>query len=262
MDEEKTTLTQDVEAAEDESVVDTDDDDLGLDTEDYEDDWDDDPEDEWDELDDETKQSEDEQFTVKYNGEEKQLTRAEMIEAAQKGLNYDKIKERLDSVQTGDVYKAMKAGADKAKMSIEDYAKYLLETSAADEQLDAEREIREKYPTAPAEMIKEMAALRKNTASGAAATAAETAEQKAWADALREYPEIKPDAIPEDVQKDVAAGATPLQAMKDHEIRELKDQIKKLKAEEKNKKNKETSIGSLRGRQNSADPFLEGYDTY
>ena len=36
-------------------------------------------------------EGENQTFTVKYNGEEKQLTREEIISLAQKGMNYDKV---------------------------------------------------------------------------------------------------------------------------------------------------------------------------
>ncbi|MBR0081555.1 MAG: hypothetical protein IJP98_02310 [Clostridia bacterium] len=262
MDEEKTTLDQEVNDA-GEETVETENDDLDFEQEDYsdeddgweDDDWDDEPDEEG------AEKPTEEQFTVKYNGEEKQLTREELITAAQKGLNYDKVKARLDSVEQGSVYRAMKAGAEKAGMSVEDYASYLLESNAADDQMEAERTIREKYPNAPADMIKEMAKLQTASSAEAARTSEQTAEQKAWAEALREYPDMKPDEIPESVQNAVKAGATPLQALKDHEISTLKEKIRTLEADRKNKENKAASTGSVTGRGGHSDPFLEGWNS-
>ena len=224
-----------------------------------EDDWEDDESDWEDEEEDVDDSDEDEEnadndgegkpsgkkTTIKYNGKEIQLTEEELIAAAQKGYNYDHIKGELDSVKTGNVYKAMKAGADKAGMSVEKYAEYLLESGTADAQLKAEKELKEKYPTAPADMIKEMARMQvaKDTESTKAAT--ETEEQKAWSEALAAYPDLDIKNIPEDVQKEVAEGTSPLLAMKNHEIREIREQLKKSKAEAKRTENRSHTTGSV-----------------
>lgn len=214
------------------------------------------------ESDEEAEEPESEKFTVKFNGEEKELNREELIAAAQKGLNYDKIKGRLDSWESGTIHQALKAAAGKAGMSIDDYAKYMLENSEADAQLEAERELRNKYPGAPAEMIRELAGYRTKAAESGTKAQEQSAEEKAWAEALREYPDIKVDEIPEEVQEDIRGGATPLMAYMRHEIRELKKQQKENAAKEKNAKNKKSSLGSLSSSGSSAkkDPFLEGYD--
>lgn len=210
---------------------------------------------------DETDDSE-ELFTIKYNGEEKQLTRAELIEAAQKGFNYDKVKSKLDSYEAGNIHKAMKAGADKAKMSVEDYAKYLIESSNADAQLEAEKALKEKYPTAPADMIREMAKLQTEKAGSGVKAQEQTEEQKAWAEAMHEYPGLSIDKIPDDVREAVKNGKSPLIAMKDHEIAELRKEKKKDAARAKNEDNKRRSVGSMKNHygQKNRDPFMEAYD--
>lgn len=261
MDKENTTLEQDVTMLEEDPDLEPGDAEYDFEEDDEEKDlWDDEePEGE------DTEPEQEETFTVKYNGEERTLTREELITAAQKGLNYDKIKGKLDSAESGVVYKAMKAGADKAGMSVEDYANYLLENSEADKQLEAEREIREKYPGAPAAMVKELAKYRANAEESAAKTKektdVETAEQKAWAEALQEYPDLKLDQIPEDVLKNVKEGMSPLRAMMKHEILELRKQTQHQEIEKKNEANRKATIGSLKGRggPDAKDPFLEGY---
>lgn len=251
MEDEYTNLDQEVNEAESESE-----DDYGFEFDDS-DDFDTD-----DDLTGSEDGAQEETFTVKYNGEEKQLSREELITAAQKGLNYDKVKSKLDSFESGNVYKAMKAGADKAGMTMDAYAAYLLENSEADAQLDAETEIRNKYPGAPADMIKELASLRRKEAGGKQQSSEQSAEQKAWAQVLQEYPDLKIDQIPEDVQEDVKNGVSPLLAMKNHEIRELKQQKKAEAVREKNEKNKKASVGSVTGSYGDGkkDPFLEGYE--
>lgn len=253
MEIENTNLNPEVEETETETV------------DDYEFDFDEDES--FDEFDsDDTDEAEEEveeesdAFTVKYNGEEKKLSRDEMIAAAQKGLNYDKIKSRLDSFESGPIHRAMKAAADKAGMSIEDYANYMLENSEADAQLEAEREIRNKYPDAPAEMVKELAGYRTKKSEAGTKQKEQSAEEKAWAEALREYPDTKVDELSDDVLEDIKNGSSPLMALKNHEIRELKKQQSEAAVREKNAKNKKTSLGSLRtNKGDETDPFLKGY---
>ncbi len=252
MENENTNLNPEVEETEVEPV---DDYELDFDEDESFDEFDGDEEESADEVEEES-----EAFTVKFNGEEKKLSRDEMITAAQKGLNYDKIKSRLDSFESGPIHKAMKAAAEKAGMSIEDYATFMLENSEADAQLEAEREIRNKYPDAPAEMVKELAGYRTKKTEAGSKDKEQSAEEKAWAEALREYPDTKVDELPEDVMEDVKNGASPLMALKNHEIRELKKQQSEAAVREKNAKNKKASLGSLRtNKGDDGDPFLKGY---
>ena len=201
-----------------------------------------------------------ETFTVKYNGKEQQLTREELIAHAQKGMNYDHVKGELDNVREGNVYKAMKAYADKAGMSIDDAATYLLESAAADAELEEEQSIRNQYGNLPADVIKELVASRTAEKRAAATAKAESEQQKAWAEALEAYPDLTMDTVPQSVLEAVSKGASPLMALKDNEIATLKQAIKDGHTQKQNEINRARSVGSVRGGGTvEQDPFLAGF---
>lgn len=203
--------------------------------------------------------TQEEKWTVKYNGQEQQLTREQMTEYAQKGMNYDHVKGELDSVREGNVFKAMKAYADKAGMSVEDAARFLLESDAADAEMAAEKEIRDQYGQLPDAVIKELVASRTAEKKKAATVKQESKEEKAWADALEAYPDINKDNIPQDVLDAVSRGKDPLMALRENEIKQLKKQLADQAVAEKNKENKAKSVGSVRSNGGAEkDAFLAG----
>ena len=68
----------------------------------------------------------DDGLTVKYNGKETKVAKDDIPTYVQKGMNYDHVMSELDSMRSGNMYKALKRAADKEGMSVEQYAKYVL----------------------------------------------------------------------------------------------------------------------------------------
>lgn len=218
--------------------------------------WDDDTEDEEEKP---VEEQEDDGLTVKYNGKEQKVGKDEIPTLVQKGLNYDHIQSELDSMRQGNMYKVLKKAADKEGMSVEQYAKYVLDKEDADTLSAAEAEVRRENPNLPNSIIKELAEARAAKKQNLAKAEQGSAEEKAWAEALKEYPDMTKDSIPQSVLEAVAAGKSPLLALKDYEISQLKEAKKKTAVEERNLKNKEKSTGSLNGRSSDGDDqFLQG----
>lgn len=241
MSEEETILGQDDELFGD--------DDLDLD-------WDDDT-DEGEEN--QPVEEQDEGLTVKYNGKEQKVGKDEIPTLVQKGLNYDHIMSELDSMRSGNAYKVLKKAADKEGMSVEQYAKYMLDKEDADTLSGMEAEVRRENPNLPNAIIKELAEARAAKKANNAKAEESSAAEKAWAEALKEYPEMSRDSIPQEVLEAVATGNSPLLAMKNYEISQLKAAQKKSSIEEKNQKNKEKSTGSMRGTSaDGDDQFIAG----
>ncbi len=219
-------------------------------------DWDDE-EVEGDETD--AAEEQDEGLTVKYNGKEQKVGKDEIPTLVQKGLNYDHIMSELDSMRSGNAYKVLKKAADKEGMSVEQYAKFMLDKEDADTLSSVEAEVRRENPNLPNAIIKELAEARASKKQNLAKAEETSAAEKAWAEALKEYPDVSRDSIPQEVLEAVAAGNSPLLAMKNYEISQLKAAQKKSAVEEKNQKNKEKSTGSLNGRRSDGDDqFLQG----
>ena len=204
-------------------------------------------------------EEQDDGLTVKYNGKETKVAKKDIPTYVQKGMNYDHVMSELDSMRQGNMYKVLKKAADKEGMSVEQYAKYVLDKEDADTLSAAEAEVRRENPNLPSNIIKELAEARAAKKANNAKAEQESAADKAWADALKEYPDITRDSVPQSVLEAVAAGKSPLLALKDYEISQLKEAKQKTAVEERNLKNKEKSTGSLNGRRSDGeDQFLQG----
>lgn len=202
-------------------------------------------------------------LTVRFNKADKKLTKAEAVELAQKGLNYDHIKAELDSYRDGPIGKAIKAYADQAGMSVEKYAEMMAQQADAAAEKKAMDELKEKWPDAPDELLKDYARMQRGENQAKAASAEEAKRQREWSEALAEYPEIKPESVPQDVHEAVAQGLTPLEALRRHEIAELKKQLTELtsaqEAKKKQNDNRARSTGSLASSAKSQDDFMSEF---
>lgn len=204
-------------------------------------------------------EEQDDGLTVKYNGKDTKVTKDKIPELVQKGMNYDHIKAELDGMRSGNEYKVLKKMADKEGMSTSQYAKFVLDKEDADTLSATEAEVRKEHPNWSNADIKELAEARAAKKQNLAKADESSEAEKAWAEALKEYPEMTRDSIPQDVLEAVAKGKSPLLALKDNEISQLKAAQKKTAIEEKNFKNKEKSTGSMNGtRSDGDDMFLQG----
>lgn len=203
---------------------------------------------------------------VKYNGEEKEITYDEAVILAQKGMNYDKAIER-ERAATNKVNSILEHYAAHNNMSVDEYIDYL------DQQRDVMvvqqelAKVREQYPELDDNAAKEIASLRAKESRGkieqaiaSKQKAEQEAAQKPWLDFAKRYPEYKDvSKIPSAVFDKVGEGLSPIEAMLEHERDELKA---KLEAAEKNKTNKQKSIGSVTSTasEKEADAFLMGLE--
>lgn len=213
---------------------------------------------------------------VKYNGEIKSVTLDEAKPLIEKGMNYDKIKERYDNSPERLIVKKL---ADQAGKPVEEYIKLIEAKLEEANALTEAAEVLKKYPDIPQELAKEIGALRASLKAKENAEQAERQRQeseqerqkKTLEDFVRAYPDIKPEDFPKLPQTVLDAfrnGGDPVLAMKEYEMEQLKAQLKEAeekaakaqKVNEKNTKNKQTSVGSLGSdaAKNPSDPFLAG----
>lgn len=206
-------------------------------------------------------EEQDDGLTVKYNGKETKVAKGDIPTYVQKGMNYDHVMSELDSMRNGNMYKALKKAADKEGMSVEQYAKFVLDKEDADALTEEEAAVRKEFPNIPNNLIRELAEARAAKKANNAKAEQSSAEEKAWAEALKEYPDMTKDTIPDDVLQAVAGGKSPLVALKDYEITQLKAAQQKEAIEKKNQKNKEKSTGSMRGSggDDGRDAFLKEF---
>jgi len=180
----------------------------------------------------------------------------------QKGMDYDFKSEKLAGIEKV----LTEYGKVNGGLNAEDALKTLLTSVNAATEAKELAELKTKYPDAPDELL---ASLAKTNAEKKALTIKQTAEETEAAKRLQElqseYPQYsKIEDLPKEVQEAIAGGKSPLQAVKDHEINELKGKLEKLQkdldAANQNKKNRDRAMGPAKGTAGKVnkDPFAAG----
>lgn len=203
----------------------------------------------------------DQKFTLKHLDEVREVDRDEVVELAQKGMDYDRVRGKLDrnSAKLEEYENFLKRIA--GEQSIEDLIdSTLAKLDVADaekrgEELD-EVEAYKKY------RIERVNREVKNPAPVDDEPKPDAAEKEKLGKSikrfLQEYPNIKADEIAPEVWNDYREGrADLLECYELHENKKLKEELKTLK---QNQKNKERSTGSKKSAgKKAADPWFEGW---
>ena len=201
-------------------------------------------------------------FEINYLGNKEQLTLEQMTELAQKGRDYDHVRQERDTLksESGRQLAFLKELADRAGLTV-------------DEQIDRTRALwlqNEEFDKGN-ELSEAEALLRVQRDKGKPVTA-ETQQDdgvpegfNAQIDRFRMvYPDVMGDDIPKEVWELTAKmGGDLLGAYQAHMINELKAENAKKSQEDINTKNKARSTGPLQnaGAGKQVDPFDEGWDS-
>lgn len=210
------------------------------------------------------------ELDVKFNGEERVLTKDEARTLAQKGMNYDRFYEPLERL------------ARMNNMSVGDYINRLNDTQV---QFEVEKEISNlrndpKYENVGDDILEEIANARVRDQMGQREQYfADQSRQQAEAEQARakreidlfmeEYPEFKnkgPESLDPKVFEFVKQGYTLLEAY--NKFQRMNAQRSNASAKEKvsqlNEANRKKSIGntSTSGSSNDGDAFLSGFNSY
>ena len=219
-------------------------------------------------------------FKVKHLGQEIELTMEQMIENAQKGLDYDRIRQDRDTLKSSRKIQLLEdlakdSGYDDVDAFVENFYENLEESRVIEraEQLSVERGIDFETAAEIANMERENEKLKK-TMQEVEKVKAKSADQQKQAvndfNALfAKFPEIKEqytsyDKLPESFRQKVAQGEQPLLAWNNYLLElkdmELKQKEKELEIVKNNQKNKKRSVGSAKGagQAKETDDFLKG----
>ena len=210
-------------------------------------------------------------WTLRHMDEVKQVGEADMVILAQKGMDYDRIREKYD--ESKPVMELFGAFAKQAGMSVQDYVAHIrlqakqsqgMSTEEAKRSIDLED--REAAVSA-----KEAEEAQRQQAAAQALQAQNTADARRRAD-VAEFQKTFPDAakdpksIPAEVWADVRNGSTLVAAYAKYTVAQAKaaQQAAEQRAEStaQNQKNAVRSTGSMKSageNLNSKDPFLEGW---
>lgn len=193
-------------------------------------------------------------FTIKNRDEQRQVTREELVSMAQKGWDYDKVREERDQLrqyraETDPAMEVIKRYAARSNMSVSEYLDYcrkqeLIATGMSEK--DAAQKV--SFDKERAELDRQRAELdaRDQQANDARRMAQEQAKarQKDIESFYKAYPKVDPKSIPQEVWDAVKSGDTLTNAYTRYENQRLQAEIAALK---QNNKNKSQSPGSLGG---------------
>lgn len=220
----------------------------------------------------ETEVRSEDSFTLKYMGEEKSVTREEIVPLAEKGMNYDKVKGQLEAARN-DLREFEQVKADLSKRNeqlqyLEELAKE--QNMSLDELIEnTQVQVMHRKTGKDMEVCRGIVAneRRARELQAQQATVTATKDQNAKRDAdiaefMKAYPELASDPknVPQEVWDAVNKGESLLNAYRAYEVKALRAELEQQKAaaaEEKRKQeNKSRSTGSQKTKgTKTADPF-------
>lgn len=212
-------------------------------------------------------------WELQHLDETKTVDEQGMIALAQKGLDYDRIREKYD--ESKPVMELFGQFAKQAGMDIPAYVAYIRTQAKkaggmSDDEAKRAVELEDREAAVAAKEARQKdAEAQQQTANQAKSDAAEKRKadieqfRKAFPDAAKE-----PDKIPKEVWDDVRKGMSLSLAYAKYAIRQeqaaRKEAEHKAASSEQNQKNASRSAGSMQSagnKHNSRDPFLEGWDS-
>ena len=216
-----------------------------------------------------------ETFTLRYKGQEEQYTREQLLELAQKGRDYDGLREDRDRLR--DHHPALELidrYAARNNMTREQYLEFAQRRADEDEAAPVVRQLME--AGTPEAVARELALRRLQETRGQARRqqeqqAAQTreeqqrnaeAEKQAGYRALVDYANqngIDLSKLPQEVLRDINAGMKPLEAYLRYENASLRLERSQR---EQNEKNKDKNPGRVNDKAAAAvkDPFDDAFD--
>lgn len=189
-------------------------------------------------------------LNIKYNKEDVGLSKEEAIEFAQKGKNYDHLKEKYDLLNT-EIDTLAKAN----NMSVQDYIKNLKDVQSAFELNREVEALKEQYPNSEEEVLKELAQSRLRDNANVLSKQKEN-EINARRDEINRqldvfkkmYPDVNPQKLDRSVYEKMNEGFSLSEAYSMFKETERQAELAKKesleKIEKQNQENKAKSIGS------------------
>ena len=185
-------------------------------------------------------------YSVKYNGKEMSLTLDELKTNAQKGLNYDHVKGELENIKKSPMMSVLEKLSAQKNMTKEEFVMSLQENLVS-----ARCDSLMKMGLNSAE-AKKIAMLEAKDAS----QRLEKEKDKPYMEFAKKFPDVKPEDIPHAVWQEFENTGSLVGAYMNYENKRLTEKISML---EKNSDNFQRFIGKTQSDSKaSGDPFLEG----
>lgn len=216
-----------------------------------------------------TQETDDNFLQIRYNGQDQFLTREQATTLAQKGMNYDKISQKLQEALDNPALKVIESNARKANMSVSDYVNRMaqfqdtlnIQQIANDFKAQnpdvsdavAKQYANEVYKNQLAQMAKEQAD-REAQASQAEQDAL-VKEVKAF---QSRFPDVDIQNLPNEVVDDINDGTPLMEAWLSYENRQLRNRLTNSNTNAKNKAQAVGNVAENTSASAGTDPFLQG----
>jgi hypothetical protein len=204
---------------------------------------------------------------VKYNKEEMELDEATARELAQKGLNYDKVQERLQALESDPRLTLVEQLAQQQGMSVDEYVEAVRQYQ---EQAQLDELIQQNIPEEYAKEMLENRRFREQLQQERQAKEAEAKQQAEFSDFFKYFRDTngrdfvpEQDEIPQSVWDANAQGVPLRYAFAEHENQQLRQQLATLKKNQDNARKAPVGGVTQHGSTEiaSTDPFLLGFDS-
>lgn len=212
-------------------------------------------------------ETENQRFVLRVNGQDSEVDREKVIELAQKGMDYDRVKEELGRIKadsnTMNRYREQEAFLQELAKDANITVEELMENTRIRVLMGRDESLTEE--AARQKVREQLAASRQTPAekkeeAKAKEPSPEERRQEMFAGFLRAYPDVKADSIPKEVWEDAGRTFDLTGAYQRWENRQLRAEIETLR---QNEKNKGRSTGSRKtvGATTPKDPFDEAWDS-
>lgn len=209
-------------------------------------------------------------LVLKHLDETREVTREEATELAQKGMDYDRVRERMDSFkkeldEARPALTLVKQYADMMKMTVTEYLDYcrtqeLVNGGMSEEQAKRQVDLDKREADLSA---KEAAAQQADTDRKTAeqtAQAAKEKQQRDFNDFIKRFPTVKATDIPKEVWDAVGKGDSLVTAYTQYQLTKANEEIAALKANEEARKRTPGSLHRTEHKPTgNADPFDEDW---
>jgi len=209
---------------------------------------------------------------VKYNKENVSIESLEdLINGYQKGLNYDKIQEKLENLQNSKAETYIRNKADELGITVDEYMDQVEDYERQQKEEREKERLAEmvengvpedlaKEVIATAELRKQLQAKENELKAKEEASKKKEAEDKEYQDFLTNFPDVNPEDIPKEVFED-AVNSNLSSAYMKYKLKDLENQLKVAK---QNEENSASTVGGVTEtgttqENHTKDPFLEGF---
>ena len=210
---------------------------------------------------------------VKYNKENVSIESLEdLINGYQKGLNYDKIQEKLENLQNSKAEVYLKKKADELGISVDEYMDQVEDYERRQQEEQDQARLEEmiengvpedvaKEVIATAELRRKLQEKENELKEKEEASKKKEKEEKEYQDFLKNFPDVNPEDIPKEVFEEAVNSDLSSAYMK-YKMKDLENQLKIAK---QNQENAESTVGGVTEtgttqENHTIDPFLEGFE--